>query len=86
MDLSLQCGERGLDLSYPVVMGILNITPDSFSDGGQLYRNGRIDLDALMRRAEHMVDAGAAMLDIGGESTRPGAATVSEVEELIECC
>ena len=79
---SLQCGDRELDLSYPVVMGILNITPDSFSDGGQLYRYGRVDLDALIRRAEHMVDAGAAMLDIGGESTRPGAATVSEAEEL----
>ncbi|WP_084592402.1 dihydropteroate synthase [Pseudohaliea rubra] len=63
-------------------MGILNVTPDSFSDGGQLYREGCADLDAILWRAEAMVSAGAALLDIGGESTRPGAAPVSEDEEL----
>jgi dihydropteroate synthase len=63
-------------------MGVLNITPDSFSDGGQLYRAGRADLDAVLYRAEAMVGAGAALLDIGGESTRPGAEPVSEDEEL----
>ena len=55
-------------------MGILNITPDSFSDGGELYYDHKIDLDALFGRAQAMVDAGALMLDVGGESTRPGAA------------
>jgi dihydropteroate synthase len=78
----LQCGQRSLNLASPVVMGILNVTPDSFSDGGQLYHDRRIDLDALLHRAQAMVDAGAQMLDIGGESTRPGADEVSEGEEL----
>lgn len=78
----LQCGQRSLDLASPIVMGILNVTPDSFSDGGQLYHDRRIDLDALLNRAQAMVDAGAQMLDIGGESTRPGADEVSEGEEL----
>ncbi len=63
-------------------MGILNTTPDSFSDGGSLYRAGKLDLDIALRRAEAMVAAGAALLDIGGESTRPGAAAVGEAEEL----
>jgi len=63
-------------------MGILNVTPDSFSDGGELMRNGRIDLDKIIARAEQMVIAGADFLDIGGESTRPGAAPVTETEEL----
>jgi len=58
-------------------MGILNVTPDSFSDGGELS-----DLDALLFRAEAMVQAGAAILDLGGESTRPGAGSVPEAEEL----
>lgn len=66
------------------VMGILNITPDSFSDGGQLYsrNSGEPALDETLRRAEAMVAAGADILDVGGESTRPGAAPVSEQEEL----
>ncbi len=59
----------------------MNITPDSFSDGGKLFRQGP-DLDAVRRRADQMVADGAALLDIGGESTRPGAAPVSEQEEL----
>ena len=71
-----------MSLARPQVMGVLNVTPDSFSDGGELYRAGRVDLDAVLRRAEGMVEAGAAVLDIGGESTRPGAAPVSEGEEL----
>lgn len=78
----LQCGQRSLNLASPIVMGILNVTPDSFSDGGQLYHDRGIDLDALLNRAQAMVDAGAQMLDIGGESTRPGADEVSEGEEL----
>ena len=66
----------------PQVMGVLNITPDSFSDGGSLYRNGSADIDQVLRRARQMVEDGAHILDIGGESTRPGASPVSEQEEL----
>ena len=78
----LQCGSRTLDLTSPAVMGILNVTPDSFSDGGELFRDQKVDLDALLHRAQAMVDAGAALLDVGGESTRPGAEAVTEEEEL----
>ncbi|MCC5885519.1 MAG: dihydropteroate synthase [Gammaproteobacteria bacterium] len=63
-------------------MGILNITADSFSDGGELLSAGRLDGDALLRRAEAMVEAGADLLDLGAESTRPGAEAVAESEEL----
>lgn len=63
-------------------MGVLNVTPDSFSDGGQLFSDGQLHLDALCHRAEAMLAAGAELLDVGGESTRPGAAPVSEAEEL----
>ena len=73
----LQCGARTLDLSAPVVMGVLNVTPDSFSDGGHFV--GR---DAALKHAGVMIAAGAAIIDIGGESTRPGAAPVSVAEEL----
>ncbi len=62
-------------------MGILNVTPDSFSDGGCYSR-----LDAALRHAEAMVRAGATLIDIGGESTRPGAPPVSEAEELERVC
>jgi dihydropteroate synthase len=75
-------GPRVLDLAVPQVMGILNITPDSFSDGGELLTGGQPDLDGVLRRAEAMVAAGATLLDIGGESTRPGARSVSAQEEL----
>ncbi len=78
----LRCGKRNLDLSRPAVMGILNTTPDSFSDGGQLQRDGALDLDSALARARDMVAAGADILDIGGESTRPGAEPVSVAEEL----
>ncbi len=79
---ALRRGDRILDLSSPRIMGVLNITPDSFSDGGSLYRQGRADLPAVLKRALAMVEAGADILDIGGESTRPGASSVSEQEEL----
>ncbi|MFT5722498.1 MAG: dihydropteroate synthase, partial [Motiliproteus sp.] len=75
-------GARSLSLDHPQVMGVLNVTPDSFSDGGQLYHRGRLDLSALLIRAGAMVEAGATLLDVGGESTRPGAAPVSEQQEL----
>lgn len=78
----LTCGDRILDLSEPVVMGILNATPDSFSDGGQLLQQGRVNIDAVLTRAEKMVKAGALILDVGGESTRPGATPVAVDEEL----
>lgn len=66
-----------LDLTSPAVMGVLNVTPDSFSDGGQFAT-----LEHALQRARKMLDDGAAILDVGGESTRPGAAAVSEQEEL----
>lgn len=69
--------ERELDLSGPVVMGILNLTPDSFSDGGELS-----SVEAALRRARRLVEEGAGILDVGGESTRPGAAAVPVEEEL----
>ncbi|MFP6864237.1 dihydropteroate synthase [Pseudomonas sp.] len=73
----LPCGSRFLDLSRPQVMGILNVTPDSFSDGGRYGQR-----DAALRHAEAMLQAGATLIDVGGESTRPGARAVSPVEEL----
>ncbi|AJJ62090.1 dihydropteroate synthase [Yersinia aldovae] len=75
--MQLTARDRILDLSYPQVMGILNVTPDSFSDGG--HHN---NLDKALQHAELMLSAGATLIDIGGESTRPGAAQVSEQEEL----
>lgn len=73
----LPCGSRVLDLSRPHVMGILNVTPDSFSDGGR-----HAGIDAALRHAAAMVTAGATLIDVGGESTRPGARAVSPTEEL----
>ncbi len=73
----LPCGSRFLDLSRPHVMGILNVTPDSFSDGGRFGQR-----DAALRHAEAMLKAGATLIDVGGESTRPGACGVSLIEEL----
>lgn len=75
--MRLQLGKHHLDLSEPRVMGVLNRTPDSFSDGGSYT-----DFDAALRRAVEMAGEGAAILDVGGESTRPGAAPVSLQEEL----
>jgi len=66
-----------LDLSRPQIMAVLNVTPDSFSDGGQ-----HLNLDAALIRVEQMVLEGADLIDIGGESTRPGAAAVPEALEL----
>ena len=73
----LSCGSRVLDLSSPQVMGILNVTPDSFSDGGNYT-----SVSAALIHAEQMIKAGATLIDIGGESTRPNAAVVSVQEEL----
>lgn len=79
---TLQCGARTLVLDRPLIMGVLNITPDSFSDGGKLFGAQGAKLDAVLRVAESMMSDGAVILDVGGESTRPGASPVSEQEEL----
>jgi dihydropteroate synthase len=72
-----QCAARALDLRAPVVMGILNVTPDSFSDGGRFAQRA-----AALAQARRMVGEGAAIIDIGGESTRPGASPATLDEEL----
>lgn len=74
----LQCGERTIRLDQPQVVGILNVTPDSMSDGGQFFD----DPEVAQAHAAAMVEAGAAIIDVGGESTRPGAAAVWEGDEL----
>jgi len=73
----LHCGQFHLDLAHPKVMGIVNVTPDSFSDGGRYASSA-----AAIEHAQQLIADGADLLDIGGESTRPGAAEVSEQEEL----
>jgi dihydropteroate synthase len=72
-----RAGDKSIDLSRPVVMGILNVTPDSFSDGG-----AHLDPQAAVTHAECMLEEGAAIIDIGPESTRPGAAPVSASEQI----
>ena len=74
---TLRCGARTLDLSRPVVMGVVNVTPDSFSDGGRF-----LPAEAAVAHGVRLFEEGAALIDIGGESTRPGAAPVSVEEEL----
>lgn len=76
MKKSLNCKGKLLDLSTPVIMGILNITPDSFYDGGQIT-----GVDSALRLAESMLIEGALILDIGGQSTRPGAKSINSTEE-----
>ncbi|EGR3958488.1 TPA: dihydropteroate synthase [Vibrio cholerae] len=75
--LKINHADKQLELHSPVVMGILNTTPDSFSDGGRY-----VDLDVALARAQQMIDLGVAIIDIGGESTRPGAPDVALEEEL----
>ena len=72
-----QCGRFDLNLEHPKVMGIVNVTPDSFSDGGQYSR----DLDSVLSHAQQLLDEGADILDVGGESTRPGSDYVSPEAE-----
>ena len=76
-DLHFKCGKFQLDFSMPLIMGIVNITPDSFSDGGQY-----LQYDAALSCAHQLIAEGANILDLGGESTRPGALAVSVQEEL----
>ena len=73
----LQLNKHVFDLKRPLLMGILNITPDSFSDGGQY-----LTLDEALKRAHQMIEEGVDIIDIGGESTRPGSEPVSADEEL----
>ncbi|MDR2216129.1 MAG: dihydropteroate synthase [Nevskiaceae bacterium] len=75
--MHLRCAGRVLDLAQPAVMGVLNITPDSFSDGGHFAA-----FDAALTQARAMHAAGARIIDVGGESTRPGAAPVSAQQEM----
>lgn len=75
--MKLQLKSRVLDLSVPSVMGVLNVTPDSFSDGGRFTNR-----DAALQQAERMVAEGALIIDVGGESTRPGAAAVTSQAEI----
>jgi len=75
--LNLRCGRFVLSLERPLVMGVVNVTPDSFSDGGKF-----LDAQAAIAHARKLVDEGADLVDIGGESTRPGAPAVSAAEEL----
>ena len=77
MPSTLRCGDKTLDLSRPIVMGVVNVTPDSFSDGGRF-----LPVEAAVAHGLRLVEEGAAIIDIGGESTRPGAAPVSVEEEL----
>ena len=81
-DLRLQCRDKVLDLSYPAIMGIVNLTPDSFSDGGQFYAGNRLNQSKTLAAIEKMLNDGADIIDLGGESTRPGAAEVPEQQEL----
>src|SRR6202035_2762596 len=72
-----RCRHRTIDLTRPVIMGILNVTPDSFSDGGRYAGT-----EAALARAKQIVAEGAAIIDVGGQSTRPGAAAVEESVEV----
>ena len=73
----LNCGDRAIDLSEPKVMGILNLTPDSFFDGGRY-----VDQQTAVEHARQMVEDGAAIIDVGGESTRPGSDPVDASDEI----
>ena len=71
-----RCGKHEISLARPRVMGVLNVTPDSFSDGGE-----NLDVEAAVAHALKMLDEGADIIDVGGESTRPGHRPVSSEEE-----
>lgn len=77
MSKTLLCGRFQLTLDRPLIMGVLNVTPDSFSDGGRYFSP-----ESALEQAKRLVDEGADILDIGGESTRPGAAVVSVQQEM----
>ena len=75
--MTWQCGNFSFDERMPVIMGILNVTPDSFSDGGSY-----VDCEKAVVHAREMLAQGASIIDVGGESTRPGSKPVSVEEEL----
>ena len=75
--MMLDCKGKKLDLSHPILMGVLNVTPDSFSDGGEF-----VTPQSALVRAQDMVAQGAMIIDVGGESTRPGANAVTDQQEL----
>jgi dihydropteroate synthase len=75
--LTINCKGKLLGLHQPIVMGVLNVTPDSFYDGGQYQQ-----VDTILRQAEKMLTEGASIIDVGGMSSRPGAEIISEKEEL----
>jgi dihydropteroate synthase len=75
--LAWHCGRFQIDLSRPRIMGVVNVTPDSFSDGGRF-----LDLQDAIAHAHRLIEEGADIIDVGGESTRPGAAAVEAAEEL----
>ncbi len=75
-------GNKQCDLNTPRVMGVLNMTPDSFFDGGSYFSGGKPAIDLALKQAALMVKEGADFIDVGGESTRPGAVAVSEQEEM----
>ncbi|MBL4574959.1 MAG: dihydropteroate synthase [Opitutaceae bacterium] len=75
--MNLQLNQHRFNLKKPIVMGVLNLTPDSFSDGGQYSQ-----IDKAIHRVEEMIEQGAQIIDIGGESTRPGSSFISADEEL----
>jgi len=77
MDKALNCAGKLLDLTQPQIMGVLNVTPDSFSDGGLFMSK-----EKALAQAQKLFNEGAAIIDVGGESTRPGATPVSAQEEL----
>jgi len=74
--MALRCGKYCLDLERPLIMGVVNVTPDSFSDGGHFY-----SVASAVAHARQLIEEGADLIDIGGESTRPGASAVALEEE-----
>jgi dihydropteroate synthase len=80
--ITINCQGRLLSLHEPVVMGILNLTPDSFYAGSRLLGSDGLQVDTLLERASEMLRDGAVILDLGAYSTRPGAADISEQEEI----
>ena len=78
----LNCGDKTLNLTTPAVMGVINLTPDSFSDGGQLHTDHQLNTSKVLFKVEAMIKDGADIIDLGGESTRPGAEPVSVQQEL----
>ena len=79
---SLRCGEKSVTLDQPEIMGIINVTPDSFFDGGKYYSHSTPSLERIELDAQAMLKSGATFLDIGGSSSRPGAAFISASEEI----